>query len=79
MGIFAWFNKEKSLKEERKYTVILHHNSSFTIQVTNISKESLIFISVNIGRDAVYLSEKVIINLREFCIAEVEVKNQEGE
>ncbi len=81
MSIFAWFNKKKSIKEEKRYTVTLHHNSSFTIQVTNISKTSLTYIGANIGRDAVYLSEKVIINLREFCIAEVivEDKNQVGE
>jgi len=80
MSIFAWFNKKKSIKEERKYTITLHHNSSFTIQVTNISRQSLEYISINIGRDAVYLSEKVIINLQEFCIAEVvEDKNQVGE
>jgi hypothetical protein len=79
MNIFAWFNKKKSIKEERKYTVTLHHNGSFTIQITNISRQSLEYISANIGRDAVYLSDKVIINLQEFCIAEVvEDKNQVG-
>jgi hypothetical protein len=80
MGIFAWLNMKKSLKEEGKYTVTLHHNSSFTIQITNISRQSLNYINMNIGRDAIYLSEKVIINLQEFCIAEViEDKNQVGE
>lgn len=76
MGFFKWLLKKQPPpprleKNEQRFNIRLHHGSGHIHTLQGVSYHMVRFITENIGRDEIYVQPTVIVNLREYSMAEV--------
>jgi hypothetical protein len=74
MKLFNWSRKQNPPQVEqipKAYKVILHHRTGNSLELENVSLPMVTFIRNNIGRDEIYAQENIIINLRNYSMAQI--------
>ena len=56
---------------QKLFKVTLHHRIGNAVELNNVSPKMLSFISSNLGRDEIYVQPNVIINLRDYSMAQI--------
>lgn len=75
MGLVKWLFKKRPPprveNNERRFNIRLHHGTGHVHTLQGVSSHMVNFITENIGRDEIYVQPTVIVNLREYSMAEV--------
>jgi hypothetical protein len=74
MKLFGWLRRRNPPQVEqipKAYKVILHHRTGGSLELENVSLPMITFIRNNIGRDEIYVQENIVINLRDYSMAQI--------
>jgi hypothetical protein len=76
------FFKKKNKKprvpmmEQKTYILRFMHDFGHEMELKDVSEDSLNFIRENLGRDEIYVQDRVFINLKSYSWVTVETKHK---
>jgi hypothetical protein len=65
-----FWNRRKQPKVETRellYQVTIYSSMGNTYTIPDVSRKTLDFLKTCLGRDEIYATESIVINLRDFC------------
>lgn len=70
----SWFSKIWNRKKQPKvevrevlYQITMYSSIGNSYVIPEVSRKTLDFLKTSLGRDEIYATETIVINLRDFC------------